>query len=104
VSASEFEPPSEILVNRRWIKPERVEWALDADAILRGHGEVRGQNVYNERWQARNRARTLIGLLTDLELYERWELEEHTSKVPASRGKGWQWAVEYKGGPINGRR
>ena len=104
MSTSEFEPPSEILVNRRWIKPERVEWALQADSIIRGHGHVNGTGVYAERWQARNRVRKLKQILIDLELYEAWELEEHTNRVPASRGKGWQWALEYKGGPINGRR
>jgi hypothetical protein len=102
---SDFEPPSEVLVNRRWIKPERVEWALEADAILRGHGSVHGQTVYDERWQARNRARKLISLLVDLDLFERWELAEHTNRIPPSSGKGWQWAVEYVGGgPIDGRR
>lgn len=105
MSTSEFEPSSEILVRRRWIKPERVEWALEADAILRSGSAVNGTDVYEQRWQARNRARKLIGILVDLELYERWELKEHTNPVARSRGKGYQWAVEYVGtGAINGRR
>lgn len=103
VSTSEFEPPSEILVNRRWIKPHLVEWGLQADAYLRGHGSVQGTEVYEQQWKARNRARKLIDLLVDLELYERWELKEHTNRVPKSKGAGYMWAVEYLGG-ANGSR
>ena len=105
MSTSEFQPPSEIIARRRWIKPERVAWALEADDILRASGQVNGTGIYEQRWQARNRARKLIDLLVDLELYERWELKEHTNPVPKARGKGYMWAVEYVGGgPINGRR
>ena len=104
MSTSEFEPPSEVIARRRWIKPERVEWALDADAILREHGSVRGTTVYSYN-QARWRVRKLRDLLIDLELYEAPELTEHVNKAPPQMGNGYIWALEYTGrGPINGRR
>jgi hypothetical protein len=77
----------------RWIKPLDAEWAQYCDRILREHGAVRGQLVYERHAQARWRARRLEKLWVDLGLHERWELREHIDKV---RG-GWIWTIEYLG-------
>ena len=90
-SETEFEPPAEVIVNRRWLKPSRVEWAEQADAIIREHGYVSGTVVYPARHHARYQAQKLIQTLDDLSLFERPELREHTHP----RQGGWIWTVEY---------
>lgn len=91
---SELEPPEPRLVYRRYISPARLQYAEEAHEILQEHGLVRGTTVYRARHQARWRAQALIKLLTDdMEMYERWQLAEHTHP----RDGGWVWTVEYKG-------
>ena len=92
--AVEDRPPDALLVKRRWVKMGNVEWAREAHSIMLEHGAVFGTGVYEGRHQARWRARKLISLLVDLELCERWELQEHVNR----RGDGWALSVEYIGG------
>lgn len=83
--------PDATFVRRRWIPRRRVEWANECNEILTEHGAVTGETVYPERHHARWRAQSLIKLLVDLNLHERWQLREHTDKTPG----GWIWTVEY---------
>ena len=92
VEESDLEAPEPIFVNRRFIKPGIVAWARQADEIMLEHGFVFGTSVYPKRHQARWRARKLIDVMVRLEMYERWELEEHVNR----RGDGWLWSVEHK--------
>jgi len=89
----EFEAPGEVLVRRRWVKPETVSWVLEADQVLMEYGAVVGTHVYETRTRARGRARRLIDLMVRLDLHERWELVEHVNPY---RG-GYMWAVEFVG-------
>ncbi len=92
------QPPSYL-----WIKPATARWASDAAAIMREHGAVSGVAAYEARHQARYQAQKLIGLLVELEFYERSELCEHTNRTP----DGWVWAVQCvewrRGEPDAGR-
>lgn len=90
----DVEAPDAILVRRRWVKPGNADWAREANAIMMEHGAVFGTGVYEKRHQARWRARKLIGLMVELGLHNRWDLEEHVNR----RGDGWAWCVEYVGG------
>ena len=85
--------PDASYVRQRWIPRHAIEWTRDADAILREHGAVWGEQTYVKRHVARWRAQKLIRLLVELRLRERWELAERTVK----RGGEWAWAVEYTG-------
>lgn len=86
-------------MRRRWIPEHRVRYAERASEIMLSDGSVYGTVSYDKRHQARWKAQALISLLVDLEMYERWELAEHTYK----RHDGWRWAVEFKGGAVNAR-
>jgi hypothetical protein len=77
----------------RWIKPLDAQWAEYCDRLMLEHGAVRGQLVYDTRYQARWRGRRLMRLWEDLGLHPRWELREH---VDRARG-GWVWTIEYLG-------
>lgn len=93
------QPPDATFVRRRWISRRRVEWAQDCDRIMREHGAVTSATVYKERHHARWRAQSLIKLMVELELHERWELREHTDRKEG----GWTWTVEYLARSRNGR-
>jgi hypothetical protein len=77
----------------RWIKPLDVEWAEYCDKIIREHGAIRGQIVYDTHGQARWRSRRLMNLWEDLGMHSRSELREHIDRV---RG-GFIWTIEYLG-------
>jgi hypothetical protein len=99
-TSAEFEPPNDVLVNRRWVKPSVVEWVEEANDIMLENGAVTGTVAYEKRHQARGRARRLISLMVELQMHERWELVEHVSPHQG----GYVWAVEYVGrGASNGR-
>jgi hypothetical protein len=57
------------------------------------HGAVTGSTIYPERHRARWRARSLIGLMVEFRLRERWELREPTER----KDGGWTWTVEWLG-------
>jgi hypothetical protein len=86
-------PPDAVLVDRRWVPRDTVEWCKRADQIMQEHGAVSGNRLYARRHQARWRAQRLMRLMTDLGLHERWELGEHTDL----HNGGWIWTVEYRG-------
>lgn len=65
---------------------------------MREYGAVNGSTVYPERHHARWRAQSLIKLMVSLDMYERWELREHTDH----KDDGWTWSVEYVGRPAHG--
>ena len=85
--------PDAILVRQRWIPRGRRDWALASDRIMMEHGAVFGTSVYSQRHHARWRAQSLIRLMVELRLHERWQLAEHVER----RDGGWIWSVEYKG-------
>jgi hypothetical protein len=78
-------------VRARWIPKHRVDWALACDRIMMEHGRVIGSRVYPDRHLARYRAQSLIRLMVELRLHERWELGEHVQR----QNGGWVWSVEY---------
>jgi hypothetical protein len=88
----EVTPPDAVIVNRRWIPMDMVEWTQKADRIMLEHGAVSG-SVRRTRDSARWHAQKLIRYMVDLHLHERWELSEHTDR----KGDGWIWSVEYLG-------
>ncbi len=55
------------------------------------YGAVTGSTVYPKRHQARWRAQSLIRLMVELRMHERWELSEHTDQKQG----GWVWTVEH---------
>jgi hypothetical protein len=74
----------------RLSKTLRVEWVERADEVLLSHGAVRGDDVHPERPHARRRAQSVIAMMVDLGLHERFELVEHTER----RDGGWGWSIE----------
>jgi hypothetical protein len=92
-------PPTDAgFIRARWIPRHRREWVEECVRIMRAHGAVEGSTVYEHRYNARNHAHSLMGLMVDLKLAEKYELIEHTEK----RGGGWVWAIEWAG--PNGER
>jgi hypothetical protein len=85
------QPPDATLVRPHWIPRRRADWVRDCDKILMDHGEVQGTVAYKQRHHARWRAQSLIRMLVELRLHERWELREHV----AQQSGGWVWSVEY---------
>lgn len=94
-----IQPPDATFVRQRWVPAHVVDWVNDCDRIMREHGAVEGQVFYEKRWHARWRAQRLIKLMVLLELHQRWQLVEHTSRKPS----GWSWSVEYLKERPNGR-
>lgn len=86
-------PPDAVYVRQRWIPRRRRDWAQASDRIMVEHGAVFGTSVYRERHHARWRAQSLIRLMVELRMHERWQLAEHTER----RDGGWIWSVEYRG-------
>ena len=86
-------PPDAGLVRQRWIPRLRREWVYDCDRIMMEYGCVQGSKVYADRHNARWRAQSLMRLMVELRVHERWELAEHTEP----KGTGWIWTVEYRG-------
>jgi hypothetical protein len=93
VTLDELQPPRDELVRRRWLSANKVEYARQADAIMREHGSVASPKLYETRHKARWRARYLIDLMVDLRLHDRWQLREHVERTPS----GYRWAVEFLG-------
>jgi hypothetical protein len=93
------EPPDATYVRQRWIPRPRREWAEDCAAIMRAHGAVAGARIYHSRTLARYHAQSLMRLIRDLRIMEKWEMSEHTHR----RGDGWAWEVEYLGRDGEGR-
>jgi hypothetical protein len=87
------QPPGDTFVRGRWIPQHRVDWARACDRIMLEHGRVIGSRVYPKRHLARWRAQSLIRLLVELRMHERWEVTEHVGR----RDGGWTWSVEYVG-------
>jgi hypothetical protein len=90
-------PPDATFVHHRWIPRVRREWAYECDRIMVEYGSVQGSTVYTKRHNARWHAQSLIRLMVELRIHERWELREHTER----QGDSWIWTVEYCG--RNGR-
>jgi hypothetical protein len=84
-------PPDAAFVRQRWIPARRVSWAQECNQIMAEFGAVSGARPYRARHQARYRAQSLIRLMVELRLHERWELSEHTAQTP----QGYTWTVEY---------
>lgn len=95
----DVQPPDATYVRARWVPAHVVDWVNDCDKIMREHGAVEGAQAYEKRYQARWRAQRLIRLMVQLDLHQRWQLFEHTSRKPA----GWTWSVEYRKEQPNGR-
>lgn len=88
--------PDDTFVRQRWIPRRRRQWALDCDQILTEYGAVEGSIRYPKRHLARYRAQSLIRLMVELRLHERWELGEHTDEMPDG---SWTWTVELRRNP-----
>jgi hypothetical protein len=95
----DLDAPDGVLVRRRWVSADKVEWALRANDVLADWGAVTSPFVFDTKYKARWRARYLIRLLVELNLHETWELCEHTEK----KNGGYQWTVEYVGRPVYAR-
>ena len=91
VTLEQTQAPDPVLIKRRHVSPEKVAYAKDSAELLREHGQVDGTLAYPSRHRARWRAQYLIDLLVDLQLFQRWELSEHTGK----RNGGYVWSVEF---------
>ena len=68
-----------------------AEWAHHAAAVLREHGAVSGNEVYEARHQARYQAQKLRSLMVQFGLYQHHSLREHTE----AREDGWGWTVDF---------
>lgn len=88
----DLEAPDAAYAHARWIPRQSVEWAAQAEEILREHGAVCGVQSYEKRHQARWRALKLIRIMTELRMHERWELKERVEQ----RAGRWFWSVEYR--------
>lgn len=58
---------------------------------MREYGAVVGAVPYEKQHKARYRAQSLIRLLVELRMFERWELAEHVDR----KDGGFVWTVEY---------
>ena len=83
--------PDAVYARQRWIPVHVVEWVKSADKIMVEYGSVQGAIAYENRHQARWRARRLVRLIVELRIHDRWQLIEHTNRAP----QGWIWSVEY---------
>jgi hypothetical protein len=95
-------PPEAAWVRQRAIPAYRVEWAMKCNEILMQYGAVNGSKVYSHRHLARWRAASLIRVLVELRVHERWQLAEHVTRGP--RGQGYVWSVEYIRRPEDARQ
>jgi hypothetical protein len=87
-------PVGEKYATRRRIADHKVDHAHDVAELLREHGAITGERIYDRRHQAEWQARWLRDLLVDCHLFAAPELVQHTAK----KYGGWIWSLEYKEG------
>jgi hypothetical protein len=93
-------PPDAAYAPQRWIPKQRLDWLHECDRIMMAHGTVQGSKVYEVKNQARWRAESLIDLMVELRLHERWELRRHIERLPDGM---YRWSVEFRGHDGEGR-
>ncbi len=91
------QPVGGMYAHRRWIPAHKVEHARQAAELLREHGAITGETVYDRQHQARWQAQWLRTLLVDCREFARPELVEHNER----KHGGWIWSLEYKRGPTS---
>lgn len=94
-------PPDAVYGRQRYIARERIEWLEECDRIMMQHGTVQGSKHYEIQHHARWRVDSLISLMVELGIHERWQVKRHVQRHPDGT---FTWSLEYVGHDGTGRQ